>query len=218
MITHQLSTMKTVLLLSLISLFIAQPLHSQKKDEKRVRKSQEKYTTAILNDNGAEAVKYVDSRTITYYTDILEASLHADSLAIEGMSILDKMMVLLIRHRISAEELLSFDGTSLLIHAINLGMVGKSGASGIEIGKVTIKGNYAAAEIISRGKKLPYTYDFYKEEKKWKIDLTSSFPAVSLAFQQLIESSERDENEFIFQLMQLSSGKPVDPSVWQKIE
>jgi hypothetical protein len=210
--------MKSLILVFLLSLIIVNPLQSQKKEEKRVRKSHKKYTDAILNDQGAEAVKYVDSRTVTYYSDILNTTLHADSTTIEGLGILDKMMVLLMRHKMSADELLSFDGKSLLIHAVNLGMVGKSGASKIKIGKVTIKGNFASAEIISGGKVLPYSYDFYKEGKTWKIDLTSSFPAVSVAFKQVAQSTEMSENEFIFEIMELASAKKVSQDVWNKIQ
>ena len=67
--------------------------YGQKSEEKLVKKSFDNYKTSILNDKGEKAVKYVDSRTIKFYSDILELVKTADSTKVETLSILDKLMV-----------------------------------------------------------------------------------------------------------------------------
>ena len=58
-----------VLFLLLLTSFDA---HSQKKEEKLVKKAFDNYKYAILNDEGENAVQFLDSRTIQYYEKMLE--------------------------------------------------------------------------------------------------------------------------------------------------
>ena len=95
----------------------------QTSEENLVKNSFDKYKTAILKDKGEEAVQFVDSRTIKYYSDILELVKSADSSKVETLTILDKLMVFSIRHRTSKQNILSFNGKSLLVYAIKSGMV-----------------------------------------------------------------------------------------------
>ena len=124
--------------LSVLLLLAAQFVYGQKNEIEKVRKSFENYQKAILNENGEEAVKYVDSVTVKYYADMLHLVRTADSAQVETLSILDKLMVFSIRHRTSRENIISFDGKSLLVYAIKSGMIGKNSVSKSLIGEVTI--------------------------------------------------------------------------------
>src|SRR5690606_16152787 len=99
---------------------------AQKKEEKLVNKSFEGYKDAILNDRGEEAVKFVDSRTMNYYAHVLDKVKNADSVEVSALSLMDKLMVLSVRHRAKKEEILRFTGESLFVYAIKEGMVGKN--------------------------------------------------------------------------------------------
>src|SRR5688572_748402 len=111
--------MKKIIALTLVLLLTGFSAIAQKKEEKAVRKAFEDYKTAILNDKGTEAVNYVDSRTLKYYGDIAELVRSADSAKIQTLTIFDKLMVLLIRVRATKEDILAFNGQSLLMYAIN---------------------------------------------------------------------------------------------------
>lgn len=86
-----INTLKTFGLFLMV--FFVQVTNGQHREEKLVQKSFDNYKTAILNDKGNEAVKYVDSRTIAYYEQMLELVKTADSSKIETLSILDKLIV-----------------------------------------------------------------------------------------------------------------------------
>lgn len=203
-----------ILLLSTMTWFSST---AQKSEERQIRNAFDNYKSAILNDKGVEAVKVVDSRTISYYSEILTHVLDADSNRIESLSLLDKLMVLTIRHRASHPDILSFDGTSLLIYAIENGMVGKNSVANNTIGAITIDGTFAKGEFIANGQQTPLNFHFYKEDEQWKIDLTALFEVSTVAFERMVESSEQNENDFLFTLLERVNGKKPTPLIWDPI-
>ena len=208
---------KTINFLVLL-LVLTTACNGQKKEEKSVRDAFDNYKSAILNDKGDEAVKYVDSRTIKYYSDILELVKNADSTQVSSLSLLDKLMVLSIRHRTSKEDILSFDGKGLLVYAIKSGMVGKNSVANNSIGEVTIDNNFAKGQFIANGQKAPFYFHFYKEEGQWKIDLTSIFSVSTMAFKKMVEDSGQSENEYLFSLLEMLTGKKPGQEIWEKVK
>jgi hypothetical protein len=182
-----------------------------------VKEAFDNYKSAILNDKGDEAVKYVDSRTLKYYQQIVDLVKNADSAEVVSLPLIDKLMVFSIRHRTSKEEILSFDGKGLLVYAIKSGMVGKNSVANNSIGEVTVDNNFAKGQFIANGQKAPFYFHFYKEDSKWKIDLTSLFPVSSMAVKKMIEESEQDENEFFFSLLENLTGKYPGKEIWKKV-
>lgn len=202
----------------LMFLFVAQLANAQKNEKEAVQQSFENYMSAILNDQGEDAANYIDSRTVAYYSKLLESSKTADSVQIESMSILDKLMLFSIRHRTSKEDILSFDGKSLFVHAVKNGMVGKNSVANNAIGEVIIDKGFAKAEFINNGRKTPFYFEFYKEEGSWKMDLTALFPVSNLAFQNLAEQSGENENDYLFLILELLTGNKPGPEIWMPLE
>ncbi|WP_299258650.1 hypothetical protein [uncultured Aquimarina sp.] len=209
--------MKIILSNLFLSLSIITTCIGQEKEEKLVRESFNSYKTSILNDKGEEAVNFVDSRTISYYNKILETTKKADSLTLNSLGILDKLMVISIRYRTSKKDILSFDGKELLIYAIKEGMVGKNSVINTEIGSVEIDEDFAKGQFISNGKKAPFYFHFYKEDNNWKVDLTSIFPVGAMAFKKMIEDNGEEENKYLLQLLELMTGKKPVNEIWKPI-
>lgn len=218
MVLNNINILKQTFITLLLIFTWTTSIFGQKSEEDLVRKSFDNYKTAILNDKGEEAVKYVDSRTIKYYCDILEHVKTADSTKVERLSILDKLMVLIVRHRTSRQEILSFDGKALLIYAIKNGMVGKNSVANNSIGDVLIDSSFAQGQFVSNGEKAPFFFHFYKEENQWKIDLTSVFPISTITIKKMVEDSGQNENEYLFFLIEMTSGKKPNSEIWNKIE
>lgn len=202
----------------LIFLFAGQQAGAQKSEGSLVKKSFDSYKTLILNDKGDEAVKYVDTRTIKYYGDILKLVKSADSTTVETLSILDKLMVFSIRHRTSKEDILNFDGKSLLVYAIKSGMVGKNGVVNNSIGDITVDENFAKGQLIANRRKTPFYFHFYKEEGKWKIDLTSLFSVSTMAFKKMADDSGQNQNEYLFSLLEIISGRKPGIEIWKPVQ
>ncbi len=210
--------MKRILPILLITLISITSCNTANEEIQLVRKSFNNYKSAILNDKGEEAVKYVDSRTLSYYSEILEKIKRADSLTVNSAGIMDKIMIFSIRHRTSKEEILSFDGKGLLIYAFKEGMVGKNSVANNTIGDIEIDGDFAKGQLVANGQKAPFYFHFYKENELWKVDLTSIFPAGTMAFKKIIEDSGQEENEYLFVLLEMMTGKKPNNEIWYPIE
>lgn len=79
--------MKRIITLTLL-IFLAINCYSQS-DKALILKSFENYKNAILTDKGKLAADFVDSRTINYYSTILDKVKTADSLEVDSMGIID---------------------------------------------------------------------------------------------------------------------------------
>ncbi len=205
---------KTINILAFIFMF-AVSVRAQDHETEAVRAAFENYKSAILNDRGEEAVNYIDSRTVKYYSDILEQVKQADSLTLESLSLLDKMMVLSIRHRSTKEQIDSFDGKGVLVYAIREGMVGKNSVANNGIGDITVDGSFAKGQLNTNGQKAPFYFHFYKEDGAWKIDLTSLFPVSNMAFKKMVNESGQTENGFLLLLLEMISGKKPGKEIWE---
>lgn len=210
-------TTKMRILGVLFLLLTGQLTFGQKSEEKLVIKSFDNYKATILNDKGEEAVKYVDSRTIKYYSEILELVKTADSSKIETLSILDKLMVFSIRHRTPKEDILSFDGKSLFVYAIKSGMVGKNSVANSSIGEVIIESDFAKGQFIANGQKAPFFFHFYKEEGQWKIDLTSIFQVSTMALKKIADERGENQNDYLFSLLEMLTGRKPGIEIWRPI-
>ncbi len=205
---------KTITFIVLI--FISIKSYSQS-DKELVLESFDNYKNAILTDKGGLAADFVDSRTMTYYTTILEKAKNADSLEIESMGLLDKLTVLTMRHRVPKKDLLSFNGKDLFIYAIDNGMVGKNSVVNAELGDVIASDDFAKAEFLVGGQKTPFFFHFYREDNIWKIDISHIFSLGTTAFKKIIEESGETENDFIINILELLTGKKPTEAIWKPI-
>ena len=187
-------------------------------EDKLIRETFENYKSAILSDKGEEAFNYVDSRTLDYYTKIIDLVKKADKTEIEGLSLMDKMMVLSIRHRAPKEAIVSFDGKGLFVYAIEQGMVGKDSVMNNEIGEVSVQGDFAKGQLLVNKTASPLYFHFYKQDGNWKVDLSSIFPDANLALQQIIKDTGLSEEDYIFSSLETLTSKKPGEEIWEKIE
>lgn len=159
----------------LFALLTCQFVYAQKGEEKKVIKSFEKYKSAISKNKGETAVKLVDSRTLNYYETLLYILQTEDTLAFKSLTYLDKTIVRMIAQNASKKDVLNFDKKTMFVFAVNNEIISKRSVPNRSIERVTITENntFAKAEFAFGGETKPLYIDFYKEDKKWKIDLTS---------------------------------------------
>lgn len=197
----------------IITLVLSVQCFSQS-NKKLVLESFENYKNAILTDQGEIASNFVDSRTMDYYTTILNKVKTADSTEVDSMGIIDKITVLSLRHRVEKKDLLNFSGKDLFVYAIDHGMVGKSNVMNAELGKVTTSGDFSKAEFVVNRQKTPFFFHFYFEENTWKIDITHLFSLGTVGMKKMIDDSEKDENEFIIQILEILTGNRPTNNIW----
>lgn len=189
-------------------------------EDAKVKACFDGYKSAILDSNGKEAMKWVNTKTKNYYSDILDKVLNADSLAVEGLNIVDKVTVLRVRMALNIEEIKKMDGTSFFIYAIDKGMVGKNSVENVTMGDVTVTGAKAKGTFINKGQVAPFSFEFDKEKGNWKIDLTALFPMSNQGLAMMIESGGYDENDFIIRILGSLSdpGQKVGAHLWHPLK
>lgn len=183
-----------------------------------VKASFEAYREAILEDDGARAAKFVSHHTIDYYDEIVVQALTADSMALDTMSLIDKMTILIIRGKMSAELLKTAGPGDGFIFSINEGLVGKEEARRNDLGKVFYDSTFARAPMIVDGQQTPLPMHFHLEEGVWKLDLTSLFPISEPVFTKMIEESGMPENEFLQLVVTITlEGEEEANPIWHPI-
>ena len=176
------------------------------------------YRNAIIAQKGAEAVKLVDQNTVDYYASMKALAMEAMRDDVEDLQVVDKMMVLMLRHRIDHELLTSMSPQEIFIYAIDSGWTAKETVSNLELGEISIRGDHATAHHLQNGKASSLVWGFNKEEGAWKIDLTSIMPIANLGFEKIISESGMDENDVLFSVIGSVSEDPITEEIWEPIE
>ncbi len=184
---------------------------------KLVRGSFNNYKKSILEGQGKEAVKYVNSKTIEYYDKELDLVINGDSSAINSLGVIDKLTVFVARHRVPKKDLLKMTGRDFFIYAVDHGMIGKNTVVTVQIGDVTVEGSFANGQMISNGQKTPLYFQFSQEENEWKVDLTSIFPQTNMALTKMISEQGLSDNDFIFQTLESLTGRKIANDIWMPL-
>src|SRR5262245_58253589 len=90
-----------------------------------VRACFEGYKKAILDQDGKTAVALVDDNTLKYYGKMRELALEGSANDVRQLSTVNKIMVLMLRHRIPFEDLTEMTADSLFVYAVDEGWVGR---------------------------------------------------------------------------------------------
>lgn len=201
----------------LVVLLTGRTVFAQTEDERLINAAFDQYKMAVLMDNGEEALKWVDTRTIAYYDTMLWMTRYADSATLAKGTTLDLLMVLTMRHRTPAEQLRSFDGKSLFVYAVEKGMVSKSSVQENTLGTIQVTGDFATSTIVNNGEETPIKFEFYRNEGKWQVDLTSIFMVGNIALNQYIEQLGMTRTDFIIYALVTSTGTELSPDIWKPV-
>ncbi len=205
---------RTILLFALV--FISSVAISQKKEIKAVKNCFELYRTALLSENGEDALAQVNSKTVNYYSQVLENCKNLDSAEVSSLNLMDKLMVLAVRYRTPVDDILKFSGEELIVYAVNNDMIGKNGVMNAELGSIDVDGDFADSRIRQGKEEAPFGFHFYKENDQWKIDLTSVFDVSMAPFNQIIESSGMTEDTYLEMIVGMMPEKSGTTNIWER--
>jgi len=196
-------------------IFVIQILLSCSSDDahKKVIECYEAYNKAIINGDGEEAIKYLDSRTIDYYAMLLKKALYAEKETLLRESFLNRLMIVQIRHMIPLEKVKNMNAKALLIYAINNEWIGKEHVVGVKVRNVRIEENFAVADSYKDNIKMN-KLSFYYEKEQWRFNLTSLVTIIGPVFKKQIKETGLSENEFILFAVEALSGKSVSEDVY----
>jgi len=209
--------MKKITVIILLLLTISCADQPKTGDELAVQQCFNLYKSAILKQNGAEAIAQLDSGTIKLYQEYLDWALYADEERLNELSLINRMQAILIRHRIPLEKLNKMNGAKLLVYAIDNDWIGKNGVIRTEIGKIYISNERASADVLNEGKKVLIRFQFNKEEGLWKMDLSHILESTNILMLEAVKDSGKPENEFIFLMSESVSGQKISETIWDPL-
>jgi hypothetical protein len=203
-----------VLVAAAVAFSIAAPARAIAGDDVgAVKAAFKSYQSALLEKNGARCVAVVDRGTVDYYQRMHDLAVGGKADDVKKLAILDKLMVLRMRHQIPLADLKRMDGRAMLAHGVTQGWVGSNVAK-VEPGAVEITGDRASLVFVVDGKPTPVKIGLRREGGAWRIDLLSLFQLSGGAFRERQKKSGQSEDDFVVSLVEQLVGKPVPPTIW----
>jgi hypothetical protein len=189
-------------------------------DTTPIRQSFNFLKAALIEENGKEAVKYIDDSTLTYYSQLYQQAKTLDSLQVENLSVLNKAHVFALRVKAQTQPLPSANGKPFFVYAVDNGLVDKVGPpiSGTELGSIIIDKSGAKGQLMLNNTKLPYFVNFRYEKNEWKVDITSLFSITTQLLHQLAVNSNMTDTDFILETSQAASDAKVRSSIWKPLQ
>src|SRR5690606_18498017 len=113
--------------------------------EKAVQQCFENYKEAVPKNNGTTALNYISSSTIKLYTQIIDWALHADSITVNNMTVMNKISVFAIRAEKEKSDLNGISGEQLFTEAVEKDKVDKLWLSKFELDNISVEDSVAHA-------------------------------------------------------------------------
>ncbi len=207
--------MKFTIVILFLKLGISIPCSGQS-NQQAVQDTINHFKAALQAEKYEEAVLYADSATISYYDSLVPIILHADSLQLSSMSLLDRLIILNFRHLDQASEINSFNGKQLLGFAMLHKMVSHKNIMGDTINQIT--SNDSISIVITTNKLTGDTVNIQlvKEKNEWKIDFLREMQMATAVIDARFKASNKTENDFIIVLLENISRKKTDPQIWHR--
>jgi hypothetical protein len=183
-----------------------------------VKKAFESYRSALLNQDGKAAVEAVSSNTIKMYQEYRDQAMTGDEQSVKGLSIVNRMQVLLMRHRIDPKLLKKMDGNEVFAYAVDQNWIGKNSVVRLTLEDVAVSGPRATAKASADGKQTGERFHFVREEGSWKLDLGPTIQATDQVMQGIARKKGMSENELVFSLITSVSGRQVTEAIWRPLE
>lgn len=195
------------------------PTSSQKPDhtsaKKEIRTAFKQYQSAILSQEGAKAIPCITKSTLEYFEGILDQVKFAEKEAILGASIADQTQILITRRLFSKKEIFSFDAEQLYATMIDKGFMGEY-IKTLSIGLVAVKGDKGKAQMVLNGEKTAIFFDFAKENKQWKIDITTTLIMTTKFIEGQARKANISTTQYLLDMLQLNEEEAEQ--IWKPLE
>lgn len=204
-------------------------------DQKRqeVIASIQELSRALANRDGERAASLYSRNSIEYYDRMVKAARTATRDEIAKMPWLDRLEILVLRHRLPAADLRTIDGERYIRTAVAQGWWlhrdNDRIPEDLDFDRVTIKINGSMAwldleldegslpgisRILASGDKKRYLR-YYKEGDDWRLDQTAVHELRNeLLGRWIIAQHDGDHEGLLMRLEERMSGRSVDRSIW----
>lgn len=175
------------------------------------------YRAAILAGEGKTAIEYLSNSTFEYYDQMRSVALDGDRAAVQGLSLINQMQVLMLRLRVPMERLVSMTPRELVAHAVDAGWIGKNSVLATQPGRVLVEKDLAVLHPLVNGQEAAHVFRFYRESGRWRLDLISTIQQANAALQLAAKQAGIKDSEFILALLESALGQKIGPEAWDPL-
>lgn len=161
----------------------------------------ETYTKAALAKDGATAVTVVATPVFAHFENVRKLALTGTEQQLAAGKLSTRVTVYTMRGGLDAATLRTGSAQDLVKASIDKGLVGEQGISNLELGKVTVTGDTASAEVTSRGQKAPFGLAFVREDGKWKFDMMPVLDMADTALVGLAQEKNLTPDQLVEQVL-----------------
>lgn len=179
-----------------------------------VRSNFESYRAALLAADGAAVPPLVSPATIDYYGELARLAAYAGPNEIAAKPIADRLTVARLRVIRTPAELAAMDGPGLLRLGVDEGLIDAESVRDVQLGDVRVDGDRAFAPILIGAEPSPVSFEFVQTGSAWKFDLVPTLAMANEVFSSQASEAGLAEDEFIFVVVELATGQPIDATIF----
>ena len=176
------------------------------------------YRRAITAQQGEVAFQHTSAKTIDHFESVRVAALEMPETKLRAAPLMDKIMILSLRARLTRAQLEGSTGKELFVMGIDRGWTGDDVAQ-LEPAEIRIDGDTARIGIRKGDIVLPSAAGFraHREGSVWKLDVMSIQRFAEPTLRKAIQEIDPDEDKAITQAVALLTEKKVGPEIWQPL-
>jgi hypothetical protein len=177
----------------------------------------DQFKHAIATSDGAQASLLVDNHTLEYYGKILQLVRSADSVETVSLPLIEMIAVTFVRHKYTAEKVLSFDPETLMRDELQDGLFKRIPLQNLSIESVLVNDNAAQAKISDKSGSVPSYIYLNKDGDSWRIDATSIIALLDSAIQQSAQKQIFTNQAFVQLTLLKHTGRIPLSNIWHKV-
>lgn len=202
------------LLALLLLVLLVQPLPAGASPD-AVKDSFLNYQAALLTGDGEKAANAVTQGSRDYYRAYADQALTLDRQGLKQLHVADRVTVMLLRHSLDRQQLESMTGGEIIAYAVEQGWIDKESTARIRLGDYAVQGDFASAALLGKdGAASPFKLEFLMEDGQWRLDLAEMLKIARFGIDYAVRQSGMSEEEFVFFVLEYSSGRKPGPEIW----
>ncbi|HEU4884023.1 MAG TPA: hypothetical protein VFT45_17310 [Longimicrobium sp.] len=177
-----------------------------------VRAAAQAYISAAGSREGTAAARLVSRGTRDYYARMAQLAVSAPETQVRAAPLMERMMILMYRHRVPAADLRALAGDAAFAYTIDEGWVAQDAEAGGVLAEAEVYGEGDQAVIWMGGDGVY----FRREDGGWRWDMTPTLLAASTTMAPPPDSG-MTEDEFVMFVLKYSNGRDPSPDIWQPL-
>ena len=184
--------------------------------EDDVRTVFEQYRKAVFESDGETVASLMSKEGIAYYQKLRDLALDGTREVLGQHLLVEQNQVLLMRVRMTREELERLSEGALVAHLADRGWISMPGGYQAGLGKVALADTEATGQAMIGAREGVMDYfRFAKEERGWRFDPTHTLERGEQSLKSM--QANRDSEEFLMMLVRSIIGEPVNAQVWEPL-